>query len=219
MPLFVEYVAKNTARTNEDAAAVGPHCEGPVVPRPRPDDVTRLLEEAAQGREQAADQLLPLVYDQLKKIAQQRMVQERPGHTLQATALVHEAYLRLVGDEDPGWANRAHFFKAASEAMRRILIDYARKRGRIKRGGGQKNVAINVADLAQSQNLEEIVALDEAIQRLESQGPGMAEVVRLRFYVGLGIDETAQCLGVSRTTVKRDWSVARAWLHRQLRES
>ena len=188
------------------------------MPPRQPEDVTQILEQVTQGREQAAEQLLPLVYDQLRKIAQQRMTQERAGHTLQATALVHEAYLRLIGDEDPGWANRAHFFKAASDAMRRILIDHARKCGRVKRGGGRKHVAISVVDLADSQDLEVIMALDEAIERLELQDPEMAEVVRLRFYVGLSIDETAQCLDVSRTTVKRDWSVARAWLHRELRE-
>ena len=190
-----------------------------MVPPREPEDVTRLLEEAAQGREQAADQLLPLVYEQLKKIAQRRMADERPEHTLQATALVHEAYLRLVGDEDPKWANRAHFFKAASEAMRRILIDHARKRGRIKRGGDQKRVTISVADLAYTENPQEILVLDEAIQRLEPQDPQMAEVVRLRFYAGLSVEETANVLGVSRSTVKRDWGVARAWLFRELGES
>ncbi len=178
--------------------------------------VTQLLSDASEGRKVAAEQLLPIVYDQLRKIAQKRISEEHPGHTLQATALVHEAYLRLVGDQDPGWANRAHFFKAAADAMRRILIDHARKRGRIKRGGDQKRVTISVADLAYTENPEEILALDEAIQRLESQDPEMAEVVRLRFYAGLSVEETANALGVSRTTVKRDWSVAKVWLYRQL---
>ena len=186
---------------------------------PSPGSVTRILETVNARPEQAADELLPLVYDQLRKLALHRMAHERPGHTLQATALVHEAYLRLIGDEDPGWANLAHFFRAASEAMRRILIDHARKCGRVKRGGGKKRVPICTLDLADTDALPELLALDEALERLAVMDPALADLVRMRFYVGLSLDDTAHCLGVSRSTVKRDWRVARAWLHREMTEA
>ncbi len=163
-----------------------------------------------------ADDLLPLVYDQLKKLAQHRMAQERRGHTLQSTALVHEAYLRLVANGDTTWTNKAQFFNAAAEAMRRILIDHARKRGCIKRGGDRKRATISVADLAATENPEEILVLEEAIQRLEEIDPIQGQVVRLRFYAGRTIEETATLLGLSSITVKREWSTARAWLYREI---
>ncbi len=178
---------------------------------------TRLLDEAQQGDASAATRLLPLVYEQLRSLARQRMASERAGHTLQATALVHEAYLKLVGNQDIRWAGRGHFFLAASEAMRRILIDHARARGGPKRGGARKRVAMNnVLDLAKEERFPEFLEVDEAISRLEKESPDLAQVVRLRFYGGLSVDETAHVLGVSASTVRRDWTYARAWLLRQL---
>ena len=180
--------------------------------------VTRLLngEAADSGR------LLEVVYDQLRGIAQQRMAHERRDHTLQATALVHEAYLRLVGDAEVSWANRAHFFAAAAEAMRRILIEHARGRARLKRGGDGGHAPVrrplNVLDLAQEHDPAQILTLDEAICRLSEQDLDAAQVVRLRFFAGLSVEETAAALGVSPSTVDREWAFARAWLHRALEE-
>jgi RNA polymerase sigma factor (TIGR02999 family) len=180
--------------------------------------VTRLLREVEAGQPQAAAALLPLVYDQLRELARHRMAEERSGHTLQATALVHEAYLRLVGDRPAGWAGRAHFFHAAAEAMRRLLIEHARARGRVKRGGGgeRQRVPLSVIDLAAENEPGEILDLDEAVCRLEKESPDVAAVVRLRFYAGLTIEETAEALGISPQSVKRDWAYARAWLFHQL---
>ena len=157
------------------------------------------------------------MYDQLRELARQRMAGERDGHTLQATALVHEVYLRLAGGAGAAWSSRTQFFFAAAEAMRRILIDHARARGQLKRGGGRRRVPLNVLDLAADEQIPEILALDEAILRLEQDAPGVAAVVRLRFYAGLSIDETAQTLGISRSTVKREWTYARARLFSELR--
>lgn len=192
-----------------------------------PDDATLLLARAADGDQAAANRLLPLVYEQLRKAAQMEMNRERADHTLNATALVHEAYLKLVGPRDVAWANRAHFYAAAAEAMRRILLDHARARARDKRGGGgggggrlgpEGHAAISsVADLAACEDPEEIVRLDEALRRLEQEDPEVAQVVRLRFYAGLTGEQTASTLGRSAATVDRDWAWARAWLYRQLR--
>lgn len=181
--------------------------------------VDRLLCAAAEGRPEASRKLLPLVYDELRALARARMASERPGHTLQATALVHEAYLRLVGGRDPGWANRAHFFKAAADAMRRILIDHARARGGPARGGGRHRVPLDVLDLAAADEPEEILALDEAISRLDADDPAAAEVVRLRFYAGMSVDDVAAATGRSPRSVKRDWAFARARLLRDLRRT
>jgi RNA polymerase sigma factor (TIGR02999 family) len=181
-----------------------------------PEDVTRLLQDAADGRPGAADRLFPLVYSHLRAIAQQRMALERPGHTLEATALVHEAFLRIAGRAPAAWNGRAHFFHAAGEAMRRLLIDHARRRDRVKRGGARQRVPLNVLDLAAEQDEEQIVALDEAMVRLEGVDEESAEVVRLRFYAGLSVEQTAEAMGVSERTVKRDWAFARAWLHQAL---
>ena len=156
------------------------------------------------------------MYEQLKTLARQRMASERKDHTLQPTALVHEAYMRLVGQVDLPWESRAHFFFAAAQAMRRILVDHARSHGNLKRGGGRRRLPANVVDLAAHQPSSEILALDEALTRLETVSPGVGEVVRLRFFGGLSIDETAAALGVSPRTVKRDWTYARAWLNREL---
>ncbi len=164
--------------------------------------------------------LLPLVYDQLRAVAQRALAAERPGHTLQATALVHEAYLKLVGEREIPWASRAHFYVAAAEAMRRILIDHARARGRVKRGGGGGGRArltlSDVTDLASKP--DEIVRFDEAFGRLEGESSEAAAIVRLRFFAGLSVEQTAEALGVSTSTVDRRWAFARAWLYRALRD-
>jgi RNA polymerase sigma factor (TIGR02999 family) len=178
--------------------------------------VAHVLQQVSNGDQAAASDLLPLVYDQLRALAQQRMMQERPGHTLQATALVHEAFLKLVGPREIPWAGQAHFYAAAAEAMRRILVDHARSRHREKRGGKGERVLLNVLDLADTENSEEILALDEALCRLEQQEPEVGQVVRLRFFAGLSVDQTAESLGVSPRTVDRRWKFARAWLFREL---
>ena len=185
-------------------------------------DVTRLLSEAADHRPESAAALLEAVYAELRAIAQQRMNQERHNHTLQATALVHEAYLRLVGNNEMKWDSRGHFFVAAAEAMRRILVEHARARMRVKRGGpDRKKLDLGMADvasLAADDHPEEIVALDDAVRRLGEMEPRAAAVVRLRFFAGLTVAETAEALGVSPRTVELDWSFGRAWLFRTLAE-
>ena len=168
------------------------------------------------GDASAADDLLPLVYQQLRALAASQMATERPGHTLQATALVHEAFMRLAGPREISWQNQAHFYAAAAEAMRRILVDHARRKKRKKRGGSRQRLMLNVLDLAASDNSEEILALDEALHRLETQEPDAANVVRLRFFAGLSVDQTAEALGLSPRTVDRRWKFARAWLYREL---
>lgn len=179
-------------------------------------EISRLLGRAARGDDVAASELLPLVYEQLRAVAQQRMAAENPGHTLQATALVHEAFLRLAGPRELPWENQAHFYSAAAEAMRRILVDHARGKKRVKRGGEAQKVILNVVDLAAAENPVEIMALDEAFRRLEQQEPEAAQVVSLRFYAGLSVDETAKTLELSPRTVDRRWKFARAWLFREL---
>ena len=183
--------------------------------------VTKILKQVADGDAHAADALLPLVYEQLRAIARQRMRAERPDHTLQATALVHEAYARLVGSDEIAWDSRGHFFIAAAEAMRRILVEHGRARARQKRGGpaaDRRRVPLSVVDLAQSENLEEILILDEALCRLSKMSPEMADVVHLRFFAGLSIEETAKALAISTPTVKRRWTWARAWLYREMKD-
>ena len=176
-----------------------------------------LLDKSQSDADRVAN-LLPLVYDQLRAIAERALSSERPDHTLQATALVHEVYLRLVGDRVVPWSSKAHFYVAAAEAMRRILIDHARSRGRAKRGGGRAKLSlVSVADLAAGDS-SEIMGFDEVFQRLESEVPEAAAVVRLRFYAGLTIGQTAEALGVSSNTVDRRWSFARAWLFRAMRD-
>jgi RNA polymerase sigma factor (TIGR02999 family) len=177
-------------------------------------EVTRLIQAASASDRAAADRLLAQVYDQLRKIAQQRMAEERAGHTLQATALVHEAYLRLVGDTEVHWQGRGHFFAAAAEAMRKILIDHARRKGTAKRGGGLRAVS-SVLDLASDENISDALIIDDLISRLEMEDPAAAQVVRLRFFAGLTLADTAEALGVSKPTVSRKWTYARAWLARQ----
>ena len=184
-----------------------------------PKIITRLLNEASTGDQKAASELLPLVYGELRALAARRMAGERVEHTLQATALVHEAYLRLVGAQQTTWKGKGQFCLAAAEAMRRILIDHARKRGRIKRGGNYNRAALDIETVATHAQPEEITALVDAIGRLEQKDPRMGEIVRLRFYVGLSVAETAAALSVSDRTVRRDWAIARAWLSRELKDT
>src|SRR5262245_61008623 len=182
-------------------------------------DVTRILSAIEAGDPHAAGQLLPLVYDELRQLAAQRLAQEKPGQTLQATALVHEAYLRLVdGDQAPHWDGRGHFFAAASEAMRRILIDNARRHRAQKRGGGLER--IDLPELTQPANDKpvDLLALDEALSKLEELHPRKAQLVKLRFFAGCSLEETAQMLGISRATAQRSWAFARAWLFGQLNQ-
>ncbi len=181
--------------------------------RPGSGDLTVLLDRVAAGDRQSTDRLLDAVYDQLRKVAQQRMKDEKPGHTLQATALVHEAYLRLVrNNEKLQWSSRAQFYVAAAQAMQRILVEHARRKKRLKRGGDRQPVVSNVVDLARDENLEDVVALHEAIDRLEKEDPRAALVTRLRFYAGLTVEETAKAMKVSERTVIREWVYARSWL-------
>jgi len=181
-----------------------------------PLDITELLERARAGDRKAPGELLPIVYEQLRARARREMAGEPQGHTLQPTALVHEAYVRLVGAQELEWESRAHFYVAAAEAMRRILIEHARKKRRIKRGGDRRRVPLDVIDLAERGHPEEILSLDQAIGRIGKRDPQLADLVRLRFYAGLSEEETAAALGVSARTVRREWSVARAWLLREL---
>ncbi len=183
-------------------------------------DVTGIL-AAARGasRQDVMERLLPVVYDELRGLARAQLRRERPDHTLQPTALVHEAYLRLLAGANLPWNDRQHFFRAAAEAMRRILIEHARKRGRVKRGGRQIRVDLSGIDLAGEPDLDQLLALDDAFRRLEQQDPEAADVVRLRFFAGLSVEETAHATGLSERTVKREWAFARAWLYEALRES
>jgi RNA polymerase sigma factor (TIGR02999 family) len=181
--------------------------------------VTRILSAIEQGDPQAAAQLLPLVYDELRRLAGQKLAQEKPGQTLQATALVHEAYLRLVGAETiPHWDSRRHFFAAAAEAMRRILCDRARDRGRIKRGGGWRRLRLDQIDLSVAEPPDEVLALDEALERLAQEDPLCADLVKLRFFAGLTLDEAAAALGIARRSTDRYWAFARSWLYDALRQ-
>lgn len=186
----------------------------------RRERVTELLQRPIEPGEVASSELLVLVYDQLRAIAQQRMNQERAEHTLDATALVHEAYLRLVGSGREQWSGRAHFFAAAAEAMRRILIEHARARAASKRGGrdgrAAKRTPLNLIDLASDEDPDKMLMLDEALQRMEREEPEVGAVVRLRFFAGLSGDETARLLGVSASTVDRHWAWARATLFKAL---
>ncbi|MCI0684559.1 MAG: ECF-type sigma factor [Gemmataceae bacterium] len=195
-------------------------------------EVTRILSAIEHGEPHAAEQLLPLVYDELRKLAATRLAKEKPGQTLQATALVHEAYLRLVGAasgaasarRDQHWDSRGHFFAAAAEAMRRILVEGVRRRRSQKHGGGGERIELaELADLADLPDAAadqiDLLALDEALAKLEEQHPQKAQVVKLRFFAGCTLEETADCLNISRATVERHWAYARAWLYGQLNQS
>jgi len=175
-------------------------------------DVTRLLDAMGTGDRQASAELLPLVYDELRRLARAHMANERAEHTLQPTALVHEAYLRLIGDSNPSWDGRGHFFAAAAEAMRRILVESARRKQRIKHGGELSRVELDESHLATTTSDERLLAIDEALERLASDEPQAAELVKLRFFAGFSIAEAAEILGLSRTTAYEQWAYARAWL-------
>jgi RNA polymerase sigma factor (TIGR02999 family) len=176
-------------------------------------DITRILSAVERGDAHAPEQLLPLVYDELRRLAAQRLAHEKPGQTLQATALVHEAYLRLVGAGAAlDWSSRGHFFAAAAEAMRRILVEAARRRGRWKRGGGRHRVDLLEADLTVDDPPDEVLAIDEALERLGTEDPQAVELVKLRYFAGLSVEEAAQALGLSRATAYRHWAYARAWV-------
>jgi len=181
-------------------------------------DVTRILAAIEQGDVRAADKLLPLVYQELRQLAAQRLSKESPGQTLQATALVHEAYLRLVGSEEQNWSGRSHFFAAAAEAMRRILIDIARRKQSLKYGGDRKRVALDEAMVSDDKAMpaDDMIALDEALQKLSKKDKVKADLVKLRYFAGLTIEQTAEILGISATTAKRYWAYARAWLLREI---
>lgn len=191
----------------------GPLKAIPADPPLEAGDVTRLLNAAAAGDTRAPNEAFELIYDCLRGIARQRMAGERADHTLQATALVHEAYVRLLGKPDAQWAGRGHFFRAAAEAMRKILIDHARARNAAKRGGGKAALSIvGIASIASDADTAGFLALDDAILRLQEVDRQAAEVVRLRFYAGLDGPAVAEALGISERTVRRDWSFARGWL-------
>jgi len=174
---------------------------------------------AARSEPPAAGQLLSTVYDELRRLAAQKMAHEAPGQTLQATALVHEAWIRLGGDRQPVWQNRAHFFGAAAEAMRRILIDNARRRKAQRHGAGAEKVNLDSVELAAGMPDDELLAVHEALGRLEQDDPEKAVVVKLRFFAGLTLPETARTLGISVPTAKRRWTYARAWLYREIRQA
>ena len=179
-------------------------------------NVTRLLQTIGQDEPRRAEELLPLVYEELRSLARARMAAEAPGQTIQATVLVHEAYLRLVGDEDPGWNGRRHFFGAAALAMRRILVEQARRKARLKHGGGRERVELDDADAAIQPPRDDVVAVDEAVRRLEERDPRKGRIVNLRYFAGLTAEETAQALGVSLGTVEREWRFIKAWLQEEL---
>ena len=180
-------------------------------------DVTALLVKLRAGNRDVAGQLVPLIYDELRRIAGAQMRRGRAGHTLQATAVVHEAYVRLAGEREIQWQNRAHFFAIAARAMRQVLLDYARQRHAGKRGGeGAQKVEIDVGLLAGENRIEDIVALDQVVTRLSELDRQQGRIVELRFYAGLSVEETAEAMGISESTVKREWRLAKAWLHREL---
>ena len=179
-------------------------------------DVTRILAAIEHGDVRAVDELFPLVYQELRQLPAQRFSKELPGQTLQATALVHEAYLRLVGSENQNWKGRTHFFAAAAEAMRRILIENARRKHRLKHGGGRQRVDFEDAAMAIEEPSENLIALDEALAKLESTDKVKSELVKLRYFAGLTLEQAAELLGISTTTAKRYWAYAKAWLYREI---
>jgi RNA polymerase sigma factor (TIGR02999 family) len=180
--------------------------------------ITHALRAAVQGDQAAAAELLPLLYTELRKLAQALMAKTPPGNTLQPTALVHEAYLRLIGTADPGWNSRGHFFGAAAAAMRNILVEQARRKGRLKRGSGRKRVHIDGVEIQIEPPADDILALDEALKRLEARDARKGRIVNLRYFAGLTVRETAAALEVSVGTIEREWRYIIAWLHKELGE-
>lgn len=183
-----------------------------------PQDVTHLMTVAQSGDPSAAEALLPLVYDELRRLASRRIAREPPGQTLQPTALVHEAFLRLVGDPNARWDGRGHFFAAAANAMRRILVERARRYRRAKHGAGHKRFSLDDLDLASEERSDDLLALDQALQKLETVDPRKCRLVELRYFAGLTIQEAAETLDISKTTVKEEWQFAKAWLHGEIRK-
>ncbi len=179
-------------------------------------DVTRILNAIERGDAKATDELLPLVYEELRLLAARKLSHEPPGQTLQATALVHEAYLRLVGDEPQSWHSRGHFFAAAAEAMRRILIENARRKRTLKRGGAQERVGLDDLGLAAEDTPLDMIALDEALTKFAQEEPAVFELVRLRYFAGLTQQQVAELLGIPRRTADRNWAYARAWLYQEM---
>ena len=183
-------------------------------------DITRILSQIESGDPAAAEQLLPLVYGELRKLAAAKLAQEKPGQTLQATALVHEAYLRLVGPSNaPTWDSRGHFFAAAAEAMRRILVEAARSKARQKRGGQRQRLDIDAVDMAIEASPDQLLAIDEALDKFQREDAAAYELLKLRYFAGLNIEQAAAALGISAATAYRHWNYARAWLHCELLES
>ena len=180
-------------------------------------DVTRILESIQHGNPKAADELLPLVYGELRKLAAARMANEAPNQTLQATALVHEAWLRLVGNDNPQFANRAHFFAAAAEAMRRILVENARRKRAQRHGGGQQRLELLDFAAPSAPNADQLLAVNDALDKFAALDPQTAQLVKLRYFVGMTIEETAEALGISKATAKRHWDYAKAWLYEEIR--
>ncbi len=181
-------------------------------------DVTQILSQIESGDPSAAEQLLPLVYDELRKLAAAKLAQEKPGQTLQATALVHEAFLRLVdSDKARQWNSRGHFFIAAAESMRRILVESARRKRQIRRGGDRQRVPIEAVQIAADAPSEDLIALDESLSRLEDHDPMAASLIQLRYFAGMTMRQAAEALGMSLRTAERNWTYARSWLHRDLR--
>lgn len=183
-----------------------------------PQAVTRLLNRVQEGDRQALDELLPLIYDELHALAHRQRRRRGGGETLNTTALVHEAYLKMVRSEDARWEDRTHFFRVAATAMRQILVDYALRQQAAKRGGGDRPLSLDEAFFLPEEKAEEVIALDEALRRLADLDERQSHIVELRYFVGFTIPETAEALGISPATVKREWTVARAWLHREIGE-
>ena len=179
-------------------------------------DVTRILNAIEQGDPRATEELLPLIYDELRLLAAQKLAKEPPGQTLEGTALVHEAYIRLIGAETHSWDRRGHFFAAAAEAMRRILVEKARRKRSSKHGGEKVKIALDAVELAIEEPSDDLIALDEALMKLSEKDPGVAELVKLRYFAGLTIEQVAQFQGISRRTAVDHWAYARAWLRRQI---
>lgn len=184
---------------------------------PAANEVTTILAAINRGEENAANELMPIVYNRLRRLAQQMMESEKPGQTLQATALVHEAYLRLLGDGQPtSWQDRRHFYAAAAQAMRRILVERARRYSRIKHGGGRERLVLDDVEAAIDSESVDLVAIDEALRRLEKEDARAAQVVMLRYFAGLSVEDTARALEIAPRTVRRDWTYAKAWLMEEM---
>jgi RNA polymerase sigma-70 factor (ECF subfamily) len=183
---------------------------------PSPQEITQMLIDWQNGNQTALDKLMPHVYDELRRLAHRYMNRDRPGHTLQTTALVNEAYLRLADQKNVNWQNRAHFFALAAQVMRHLLVDHARRHRYAKRGGGARQVTLDEGALVSPERGAELLALDEALSRLSDIDPRKSQIVELRYFGGLSVEETAEVLGVAEITVKREWGKAKAWLYREL---